>query len=120
MSGQAFFIGGIGQLIGGITCYYENDVFHAAALSSFGLDWTGKGLISYIYDIFIIYTAGSETLTRASHAEFGIVSLTWSFWVIVLFLSKIRAELSTLLMLLLLNHNILLETIGGWINNEAL
>ncbi|PVU99794.1 hypothetical protein BB560_004063 [Smittium megazygosporum] len=119
MSGQAFFVGGLGQVIAGIMCYYQNDIFHASAFTSFGLNWMGRGLTGYIYDISFIFNGTTKVLARTSPTEAGIVTLTWSFWVIVLFLSKFRSNLSTFLMLLFLNIHVHTETIGVWLDNRA-
>ncbi|PVV05233.1 hypothetical protein BB560_000245 [Smittium megazygosporum] len=120
MSGQAFFLGGFGLATAGIVSFLRNDTFAATAFTSFGLNWMSRGFTSFIYDIFFIYFGTSKRLPRASNPELGIVSLTWSFYLVILLLARVRANLSPFLMLFFLNLNFHFYTVGIWLNSRPL
>ncbi|KAJ1890819.1 hypothetical protein LPJ66_007261 [Kickxella alabastrina] len=118
MAAQSIAVAGITQVFAGLWQIANGDTFEGAAFTSFGASWLAKGLADVPGLGILDYQANeSPDVVRKQK---GIISLTWSIWVLVLLAGNVKSHIANIILFGTLNLQLAFGCAGVWLGREPI
>ncbi|MGL5683908.1 MAG: acetate uptake transporter [Marinifilaceae bacterium] len=110
--GAAIFLGGVIQVITGMLCYKNRDLFGVVTFVCFGFFWIANG-VDYLF-VHFGWTPAASSLAS------GWYSFCWTLFVLMLFLASLKKSVFLAITLFFVDMLLFFNMLGAWMESPLM